>query len=67
MTEKTAEQVASVLLSAAAIGAAYVILKTPALRRFVFGLAVTAMSGAVPAWFGRELQHAWVESGGRPR
>ena len=65
MTEKTAQTVANVALGVAAVGAAYVILKTPPLRRWAVGLAVTALTGANPAWLGREVQHAWADSGRR--
>jgi hypothetical protein len=65
MTEQTAEKVANVALGVAAVAAAYFVLKTPPLRRFAVGLAVTALTGAVPAWLTREVQHAWLESGRR--
>lgn len=67
MTEKTATNVANVVLGAAAVSALYVIVKTPSLRHLVGGLAVTAVSGMLPAWFSREVQHAWAESGTRQR
>jgi hypothetical protein len=63
MTEKTAEKIADVILGVAVVGAAYFILKKPGLRRLAVGLAVTGLTGGVPAWFTRELQHAWSESG----
>ena len=50
MTERTAEKIANVALGAAA------------LRRMAIGLAVTALTGALPAWLTREAQHAWVQS-----
>jgi hypothetical protein len=62
MTEQTAQKIANVALVAAAVGAAYVILRTPSLRRFAIGLAAAAMTGGVPAWLTREVQHAWMES-----
>jgi hypothetical protein len=62
MTEKTAEKLATVALGAAALGAAYYIVRTPRLRRITIGLAMTALTGAVPAWLTREAQHAWVQS-----
>jgi hypothetical protein len=62
MTEKTATQVANVVLAAAAVGAAYVVFKTPRLRRFALGLAMTAISSTLPVWFARELQQAWEDS-----
>jgi hypothetical protein len=65
MTEKTARTIANVAISAAAVAAAYYIARTPPLRKMAVGLAVTALTGAVPAWLSRELQHAWLESGRR--
>jgi hypothetical protein len=65
MTDQTARKVANVALTVAVVGATYVILKTPALRRLAFGLAVSALTGTVPAWLASEVQHAWMESGHR--
>jgi hypothetical protein len=67
VTEQTARKVADVVLVAAAVGATYVILRTPALRRLAIGLAASALTGAVPAWFTREVQRAWAESGSMRR
>lgn len=63
MTEQTARTVADVTLAAAALGATYIILKRPALRRFAIGLAASAVTGALPAWLTREVQRAWLDSG----
>ena len=63
MTERTATAVANGVLAAAALGAAYVVWRTPPLRRMAAGLMLTALTGALPAWFGRELRDAWTESG----
>jgi hypothetical protein len=65
MTEATARKVANVALTVAVVGAAYVILKTPGLRRLAFGLAASALTGTVPAWVANEVQQAWMESGHR--
>lgn len=53
---------ADVIVGAAALGAAVVILRTPALRRLAFGLARTALTVTIPAWLSREVQQAWTES-----
>lgn len=63
MKEETARTVANIVIGAAAIGAAVVVLRVPALRRLAFGLARTAIAGAVPAWIASEVRHAWAESG----
>jgi hypothetical protein len=65
MTEQTAKTIANVVLGAAALGAAYVVVKTPQLRRLAIGLVAAALTGPVPAWLSRELQHAWADSGRR--
>ena len=65
MTEKTAQRIADAVLGAVALGAAYYIVRTPPLRRFAVGLAMTALTGAIPALMTREVQRAWVESGRR--
>jgi hypothetical protein len=64
--EETAQTVATVVMAAAAIGAAVVILRIPTLRRLAFGLARTAITAGIPAWISREVKHAWEESE-RPR
>ncbi|HJR61267.1 MAG TPA: hypothetical protein VJ813_17780 [Vicinamibacterales bacterium] len=63
MTQDTARTVANVVVAAAAVGAAVVIVRTPALRRLAYGLARTAITVGVPAWLSREVRQAWDESG----
>ena len=63
MTNERAEQAANIVLAAAAIGVAVVVMRTPALRRVAWRLAVTALTGALPAWVAKEVRHAWSESG----
>jgi predicted lysophospholipase L1 biosynthesis ABC-type transport system permease subunit len=63
MTNERAEQAASVVLAAAAVGVAVVVLRTPALRRLAWRLAVTALTGTLPTWVANEVRHAWSESG----
>jgi hypothetical protein len=65
--EDTAHTVANVVLAAAAIGAAVVVLRTPALRRLAFGLARTAITTTIPVWLTREIKQAWHESEVRPQ
>jgi len=62
MKEETARTVANVVVAAAAVGAAVVILRTPALRRLAFGLARTAITVGIPAWLSREVRQAWADS-----
>jgi hypothetical protein len=63
MTNERAEQAANILLAAAAVGVTVAVLRTPALRRVVWRLAVTALTGTLPVWVAREVRHAWSESG----
>lgn len=65
MTEKTAQRIADVALGAAALGAAYYIIRTPPLRRLAMGLAMTALTGALPALVTREWQRVQLEGGRR--
>jgi hypothetical protein len=62
--EETARTVANIAIGAAAIGAAVVILRVPALRRLAFGLAKTAITTGIPAWIANEVRTSWAESGG---
>ncbi len=62
MKEETARTVANVVMGAAAIGAAVVIFRTPALRRVALGLARTAVVTMIPAWLTREVRAAWQAS-----
>lgn len=66
MTEDQARTAANILIGAAAIGAAYYILRTPSLRRLAWQLARTALVTSAPAWLMREAQQAWQESERRP-
>jgi len=63
MTNERAEQAANIVLAAAALGVAAVVIRTPALRRIAWRLAVTALTGPLPIWAAREVRHAWSESG----
>ena len=65
MTNEQANRVANAVIAAAAVGAAVVVLKTPTLRRLAWRLALTAVTGMLPAWIGREVRQGWVESGRR--
>ena len=51
------------LLASAAVGVAIYVVRTPPLRRLAWRFAVTALTATLPAWIGREVQHAWTESG----
>jgi hypothetical protein len=59
MTEAQARQTANILIGAAAIGAVYVIVRTPGLRRLAWQLARTAIGTTGPVWLMNEVRHAW--------
>jgi hypothetical protein len=63
MTERQAENVANAAMGAAALGAVIYVLKTPALRRMLWGLTRTAVTATVPAWLMSETRRGWTESG----
>ncbi len=63
MREETARTVANIVLAAAAVGAAVVVLRVPALRKMAIGLAATALTTQVPAWLRQEVSQAWTNSG----
>ena len=65
MTDDNARKLANLILGAAALGVAYYVVKTPPLRKLAWRLAVTAVTGTLPAWFNRELRQAWADSGRR--
>jgi hypothetical protein len=65
MTPANTEKAANVIIAIAAVGAAVVVLRTPSLRRLAWNLARTAVTASLPAWFGREIHQAWVDSGRR--
>jgi len=48
MTEQRVEQIANIVITAAALGAAYYVARTPPLRRMAWRLAVTALTGTIP-------------------
>jgi hypothetical protein len=62
MTKEQAEKTANVLLGIAAVGAAYYVLRTPALRRVAWQVARAALVSGGPAWLMSELRRGWSES-----
>ena len=65
MTPATARRVADVVLAAVVLGASIYVLRAPSLRRLAWRAGMTALTGAIPAWLGREVQQAWADSGHR--
>ena len=54
------------VIGIAALGAAVYVLRTPALRRVVWGAARNALIAGVPAWLLAETRSGWAESAGGP-
>jgi hypothetical protein len=60
MTERQAETVANLVIGAAVLGAAVYVLRTPALRRVVWGAARNSLIAGLPAWLLAETRHGWA-------
>ena len=66
MNETSAEKLANVIIGVAAVGATLYVIATPSLRRLAWRMAVTALTGTLPAWVGQEIRHGWRQSGRTP-
>jgi len=66
MTQSSAERFANIVMGAAAIGAAYYVLKTPRLRRTAWRLIGVAATGAIPAWIAQEIRSSWDATAPQP-
>jgi hypothetical protein len=63
MTDAEARAVANAVLVTAGAAAAYVVLTTPPLRRFVLRAVSLWLGASVPVYLANEARAAWVESG----
>jgi hypothetical protein len=63
MTRDRARVVANVLIATAGVAAAYVVLRTPPLRRLAFQAARVWLGASVPIYLLNETRRAWVQSG----
>ena len=63
MTEQQARTTANVVLGAAAAGAAYLVLRTPRLRRLAWQAARSWVRGPLAVWAATEVRRAWDQSG----
>jgi hypothetical protein len=66
MSPETSRTVANFILAAAAGAAAFVILRTPVLRRAAWQTARAGAVGMLPTFLAREVRAAWQASGQRP-
>ena len=67
MTEATARKTANVLMAAAAVGAAFAILRSPGRRRLVWRLAREFAAGPLAVYAATLVRTAWDEAGRSPR
>jgi hypothetical protein len=63
MTSARARTVANVMLVTAGVAAAYVVLRTPSLRRLAAQAARVWLGASVPVYLLEQTRRAWVESG----
>jgi hypothetical protein len=63
MTSARARTVANVMLVTAGVAAAYVVLRTPSLRRLAAQAARVWLGASVPVYLFEQTRRAWVESG----
>ena len=66
MTERQAENLANLVLGAAAIAAAIYVVRSPSLRRLVWGAARRTLLTGVPAWLLVETRNGWAGAADRP-
>lgn len=66
MTQSSAERFANIVMGAAAIGAAYYVLKTPRLRQVAWRLIGGAATGVIPVWIMREIRSSWEATAPQP-
>jgi len=63
MTSTNARTVANVVLASAGLAAAYVVIRTPSLRRLaVQGLRIW-LGASIPGYLLEQTRQAWAESG----
>jgi len=63
MTRDRAHTIANVMIASAGVAAAYVVLRTPPLRRLAFQAVRVWLGASVPAYLAAETRRAWVQSG----
>jgi hypothetical protein len=62
MNDRQAEKIANVVMGLAAAGGAIYVLRTPSLRRMLWGLTRTTIAGTAPGWLMAETRRAWDQS-----
>jgi hypothetical protein len=67
VTEAQARTTANIVMTAAALGAAVIILRSPRLRRIAWQLARQYATGPLAVWTAGTVREAWDESGRQDR
>jgi hypothetical protein len=67
MTQRTARNVANLVLASAGVAAAYVVYTSPPLRRLASLSAERWLGASVPAFLLAQLRQAWAVSGAAAR
>ena len=62
MTEAQARTTANIIMAAAAVGAAFYVMRTPPLRRAAWQLARRWAGAPLALWLVTEVWQAWEES-----
>jgi hypothetical protein len=63
MTRDRAHTVANLMVATAGVAAAYVVLRTPPLRRLALQGLRLWLGASIPAYLLNETRRAWVQSG----
>jgi hypothetical protein len=63
VTSARARTVANVMLVTAGVAAAYVVMRTPSLRRLAAQAARVWLGASMPVYLLEQTRRAWVESG----
>ena len=65
MTENQARTTANLVMTAAALGAAVIVLRSPKLRRIAWQLARQYAAGPLAAWTAGTVRDAWEQAPSR--
>lgn len=63
MTPARARTVANLVLASAGVAAAYIVITTPPLRRFVLRASRAWLGASIPLFVANEVRKAWEQSG----
>jgi hypothetical protein len=63
VTPARARTVANLVLASAGVAAAYIVITTPPLRRFVLRASRAWLGASIPLFVANEVRKAWEQSG----